>query len=98
MDIENIAVVGGDSANFFDCEARRADATAMHAAITMIMVEGMEKGFHYVALHLRVALLELEAHMVDQPKAVPAPLSDLPKAARRKPRISKQMRALIQGG
>jgi hypothetical protein len=79
---------------------RMADARALHFATTMLLGEGLDKGFHFFALHLRVAILELEEHMGPSETLTPAtklaPLSDLPKSARRKPRISASLSQLIR--
>ncbi len=77
---------------------RQADANALRIAALMLMEEGLEKGFHYFALHLRVAILELESQMGTALPSPPlTPLSDLPKPARRKPEISSRLRTLIRG-
>jgi hypothetical protein len=76
---------------------RMADAQALHAATLLLLAEGLEKGFHYFSLNLRVAIVELEDQM--QSLAGPAklaPLSDLPKSSRRTPRVSVGLRDLIR--
>lgn len=71
------------------------DARALYAATALLMDEGRLKGFHYYALHLRVALMELEPLLAATPMAeLP---SSLPAAQRRKPNISDVMKKLISG-
>jgi hypothetical protein len=69
---------------------RLNDARALHAAATMLMTEGLERDFHFFALHLRVAIVELEDQMgaLAPPSPRLTPLSGYPKAQRRKPEIS----------
>jgi hypothetical protein len=60
-----------------------ADALALYAATAGLLEEGREKGFHHYALHLRVAMLELEAILGKTERA-------------RRPRTSAAMRQLIR--
>jgi hypothetical protein len=77
---------------------RLKDARALHGAAVMLMTEGLERDFHFFALHLRVAIVELEEQMgaLAPPSERLTPLSDFPKALRRKPEISTQLANIIR--
>jgi hypothetical protein len=77
---------------------RLKDARALHGAAVMLMTEGLERDFHFFALHMRVAIVELEEQMgaLAPPSQRITPLSDLPKALRRKPEVSPQLASLIR--
>jgi hypothetical protein len=77
---------------------RLKDARALHGAAVMLMTEGLERDFHFFALHMRVAIVELEEQMgaLAPPSQRVSPLSNLPKALRRKPEISAQLASLIR--
>jgi hypothetical protein len=79
----------------FDADApRQADAEGLYAATTMLLAEGRAKGFHFYALHLAVALRELEDQAGLPLRTAPPPTS----LARQRPKISAAMRRLIRGG
>ncbi len=83
-----------------DTSGRLNDARALHAAAVMLMTEGLEHDFHFFALHLRVAIVELEDQMraLAPPSPRLTPLSDLPKALRCKPEVSDAMAQIIRKG
>ncbi len=70
---------------------RLADAEGLYAATAMLMAEGRDKGFHFFALHLAVALRELE-DQVGRPMPAAAE-----RQTRLKPKASAAMRRLIRG-
>ena len=74
--------------------AAQNEARALYAATAMLMAEGREKGLHYFALHLRVAMLELEPLIGD---VEPMPPAHMPKARRQKIRLSDEMKRFIAG-
>jgi hypothetical protein len=65
-------------------------ARALYGATAALLEQGQAEGFRFYALHLRVALQELETHIAEMGSAIPAP-SRLP----RKP-ASAAMRQLIR--
>ncbi len=83
-----------------DTSGRLNDARALHAAAVMLMTEGLERDFHFFALNLRVAIVELEDQMgsLAPPSQRLTPLSDLPKALRCKPDVSDAMAEIIRNG
>jgi hypothetical protein len=83
-----------------DTSRRLNDARALHAAAVMLMTEGLERDFHFFALNLRVAIVELEDQMgaLAPPSQRLTPMSDLPKALRCKPDVSDAMAEIIRNG
>jgi hypothetical protein len=77
---------------------RLREARALHGAAVMLMTEGLDRDFHFFALHLRVAIVELEEQMgaLAPPSERLTPLSDLPRALRRKPEVSTQLADIIR--
>jgi hypothetical protein len=102
MSIEHSSVADLAAAALQPCETSRRlqDARALHAAAVMLMTEGLERDFHYFALNLRVAIVELEDQMgaLAPPSQRLTPLSDLPKNLRCKPEVSDAMAQIIRGG
>jgi hypothetical protein len=77
---------------------RLANARALHAAAVMLMSEGLEKEFHFFALNMRVAIVELEDQMgafAPSSQRV-APLSSRPRLARSKPKMSENIAHLLR--
>jgi hypothetical protein len=71
---------------------RHEEAQGLYAAAAMLMAEGREKGFHFFALHLCVALRELEDQVGRPMDAATSSGALVP----RKP-ASAAMRRLIRG-
>jgi hypothetical protein len=70
------------------------DARALFAATAMLMAEGREKGLHYFALHLRVAMMELEPFLGDEmPLLAPA----LSRPKRQHLRLGDEIKRFIAG-
>jgi hypothetical protein len=72
---------------------RRDEAKGLYAATAMLMAEGRDKGFHFFALHLCVALRELEDQLGQPLDMDLPPFQPLP----RRQRASAAMRRLIRG-